>query len=130
MFGDCNTRTTPTNKNVHFGSIECWINKEEIANIFSIPKIEEMILHITYNSRDGHYIFHTKDREVQFNNDEMGIPYIDSQKIQDMVFVKTAWEKLKGSPIKRSPQPNLILNPMERLAIHKRETSNQWKTTP
>ena len=35
---------------------------------------------ITYDSMDGHYIFHTKDVKVQFNKDEMGLPYIDTRK--------------------------------------------------
>ena len=38
LFGDCNAGTTSTNKKGHFGFIECWINKERIDNIFSIPK--------------------------------------------------------------------------------------------
>ena len=29
---------------------------------------------ITYNSQDGHCIVHTKDDEVQFKKDEMGLP--------------------------------------------------------
>ena len=60
MFGHWNTCTTPANKKVYFGSIECWINKKWIAIIFSIPKLRDMGLPITYDSRDGKYIFHTK----------------------------------------------------------------------
>ena len=60
MFGHFNTGTTSTNKKGNLGSIECWINKEGINNIFSIPKLEEMGYRIIYDSQDGHYIFHTK----------------------------------------------------------------------
>ena len=37
-----------------------------------------MRFHITYDSMDGHYIFHTKDGQFQFNKDEIGLPYIDN----------------------------------------------------
>ena len=75
-----------TNNKVNFGSNECWINKEGIYNIFSIPKFEEMGFHITYDSRDGHYIVYTKDGEIQFNNYEMVLTstvsnYITGQQI-------------------------------------------------
>ena len=36
-----------------------------------------MGFNITYYSWDGHYIFQTKDGEVQLNKDEMDLPYID-----------------------------------------------------
>ena len=42
-----------TNKKGRFGSIECWFNKEGIANIFSIKKLEEIGFCITFDSMDG-----------------------------------------------------------------------------
>ena len=52
---------------------------------------------ITYDSWYGHYIVHTKDGGVQFNKDEMGLPYIDTQKkTQDMDFVQTFQEGFEG----------------------------------
>ena len=87
---------TPT-INGNFGSIECWINKEGIANIFSIPKLGEMGFRITYDSMDGHYIVHTNDGEVQSMKDEMVPPYIDAQKLQDEAFLQTVQENFEGS---------------------------------
>ena len=40
LFGHCNSETTTTNKEVNIGSIKCWINKEGISNIYSIPNLE------------------------------------------------------------------------------------------
>ena len=62
IFGHCNDVKTFTNNKGRFGSIECCLNKEGIANIFRIPKLEEMGSRITYDRIDRHYIFHTKDR--------------------------------------------------------------------
>ena len=40
LFGHFNVGTTSTNKKSRVGSIECWINKEGVANIFIIPNLE------------------------------------------------------------------------------------------
>ena len=53
LFENYNKGTNSTNKKGHFGYIECWFNKEGIANIFIIPKLEEIGFHILNNSRDG-----------------------------------------------------------------------------
>ena len=74
IFGHCNTGTTTTNKKGSFGSIECWLNKEGIAKIFSIPKLEEIGFFTTQYREDKNYILHTKDWEVQFNKDKMHLP--------------------------------------------------------
>ena len=73
IFEHYNAVTNSTNKKGCFGSIVCWINKEGIYNIFSIPKFEEMGFRITYDIRDGHCIVYTKDGEIQFNKYEMVI---------------------------------------------------------
>ena len=71
--------TNSNNKKGCSGSIEFWINKEVIANIFSNPKLQKMGSHVTYDIMDGHIIFHTKYEQVQLIKDEMGLPYIDSK---------------------------------------------------
>ena len=96
MFVYCNEWTTSTKNNGNFGSIECCINKVGISNILSIPKLGGMGFRITYDTRDGHYIFHTKDGEVQLNKDKMGIRYIDSNKPQDTAFVQTTRNSFEG----------------------------------
>ena len=40
MFGDLNTGTISTNKKGRFGLILCCLDKEDIYDIFSIPKLE------------------------------------------------------------------------------------------
>ena len=59
LFGNFNAGTTSTNKKVNFNSIECFISKKVISNIFGVPKLEEIEFHITYDIRDVHYIVHT-----------------------------------------------------------------------
>ena len=95
QFGPCNTGTPFTNKRVQFGSIESCLNKEGIYNFCSIPKLENMRFRITYNGLDGHYILHIKSGDVQFNKDEMILPYIDLNKPQDVDFVKPIRNFLK-----------------------------------
>ena len=51
MFGNLNTGTISTNKKGRFGLILCCLDKEDIYDIFSIPKLEKMGFRITYDSR-------------------------------------------------------------------------------
>ena len=67
IFGNFNVGTTSTNNKSILGSVQCWLNKESISNIFRIQKLEEMGFRITYYSRYRHYIVHTKDGGVQLN---------------------------------------------------------------
>ena len=114
LFENYNKGTNSTNKKGHFGYIECWFNKEGIANIFSITKLEEMVLRITYYRQDGRYILHTKYGGVQSNKDVMGIPYTDSKTIPGKwPLYKPPRKFLKGLPRKRSPQPKFLTKPRE-----------------
>ena len=96
IFGQCNDVKTFTNNKGRFGSIECCLNKEGIANIFRTPKFKDMGFPITYDSWEGNHIVQTKDGEVQFNKYEIGIPYTDSNKTQYAPFIKTVWEIFEG----------------------------------
>ena len=58
-----------------------------MANIFSVINIYNIGYHITYDRRNGYYALHTNNGEVKFQNDEIGIPYIDAEKTQYMAFV-------------------------------------------
>ena len=55
-----------------------------------------MVFCITYYIREGCYIFHTKDGEVQSNKDETVLPYIDIKKIQGVACVQTFRENFEG----------------------------------
>ena len=55
-----------------------------------------MVFLITHNSRYGYYSIQTNSVEVKLNKDEMGLPYIDANKPQDLDFVKTVWVKFEG----------------------------------
>ena len=66
LYRHCKKGKKSTNKKVWFGSIEFFINKEDITNISIIPKLEEMEIRITHDIQYGQYIFHTKDWESQF----------------------------------------------------------------
>ena len=62
-----------------------------MAKFSSIPKLENTGFCISYNSWDGYYDVHTNDGEVEFDNNEMGLPYIDYENLQDVAFVQTVW---------------------------------------
>ena len=68
---------------------------------------------ITNDSMDGHYIVHTKDGEVQFNKDEIGLTYIDEKIPRTYPSYRQSGRFLKATPIKISPRLNLIAKTKE-----------------
>ena len=53
-----------------------------------------MGFHITYDKGYGNYIVHSK--ELQFNKGEMGLPYIDAKKPQDVDFIQIVQDDFEG----------------------------------
>ena len=43
---------------------------------------------IIYDIQDGYYAIHINSGEVEFNKDEMGIPYIDAEKPHYVDFIQ------------------------------------------
>ena len=68
---------------------------------------------ITYDIMDGHSIVHTKDGEVQFNKDEMGIPNIYEKNTRTWLLYKQSANFLEVSQRKKSMWINLLVNPRE-----------------
>ena len=52
---------------------------------------------ITYDSMNRHKSFNTNDGEVQFNKDEIVLPYIDAPKPEDVASVQTFRENFENS---------------------------------
>jgi hypothetical protein len=59
-----------------YGNLKVRYIPDGIANIFSMHKLEKQYC-ITYDSWEGHYIVHTPKGEVNFDQDEQGLPYIE-----------------------------------------------------
>ena len=47
---------------------------------------------IIYDIQDGYYAIHINIGEVEFNKDEMGIPYIDAEKPHYVDFIQITRE--------------------------------------
>ena len=68
-FGHYNEGNKSTKKKGQFGSINLCLNKDGMANIFSVPKLEYMSFPITYYSKERQYIVNTKYGKLKFNKD-------------------------------------------------------------
>ena len=83
-----------------------------------------MELRIKYDSMDRQYIVQTKDGEFKFKKYEIGLPYIDALKTQDVAYVQTVWENFECFTKKKSPRLKSLAKPREWLAIHLRDNLN------
>ncbi len=116
---NCNSGSMRTIQVGDYQTLKVWYISEEIANIFSINKLEKKY-HITYNSWDGYYNVHTASGEVQFYKDENGLPYTELEQSLEhaaallvqkgseeatTVFVQMVQQNYKGFTKARSCRP-------------------------
>ena len=95
LYGHCNSGTTSTNLKGKYGSIDCWLNEEGIANIFIIPVLKNLVLRITYNSNDDHWCVSKGNIAMQFKEDNQEMLYIDVGEY-GLVFSQTMHKSYKG----------------------------------
>ena len=65
-----------------------WLNKDGIANLISFDKLEKLY-DISYHTKrtNQKFIVHTEKGDVEFHQDEMGLPYIDLTKSDAALFL-------------------------------------------
>ena len=81
----------------NYGGFEAWINVSGIANIFSIPSLNNIGYHITYYSDNRYYLVTNRKIDVvtKLIEYENGLPYVDSTK-EGVMFVQTVRQKYEG----------------------------------
>ena len=84
LFAHCNSGTTSTNTKGVLGSLECWLNKNGISNLLSVPEITRLGYTITSDNRlESPYQVTPKGQvhggpaTIPFKLDDKGLPYID-----------------------------------------------------
>ena len=105
FFAHCNSGTTATNTKGMLGSLECWLNKNGIANLLSIPELTMLGLTITSdNQLDSSYQvtpkghIHGGPATVPFKIFEKGFSYIDVKQgvLFAQLMVPTMHENMEG----------------------------------
>ena len=105
LYGHCNAITKYTNLKGKYIPIDCWLNKEVIDNIFSIPVLKNMDLCIIYDSCDNHCCVSKDNIIVKFEEDKKGLPYIDGGE-KRVVFAQTVRQSYKIVHKDTSPRGN------------------------
>ena len=80
MEGSCNAGTVSTRERGWFGEFQVWYNKHGMANLLSVPMLEEDGYKISAHT-DGDWIVKSpKGKKIIFKRDTgmtRGMPYID-----------------------------------------------------
>ena len=80
MNGQYNTGVTSINKQRMYRNFKVWVNKGRIANLLSIPTLEEDGYIVTTHTNGKWVIISPEGEEVIFERDTglcRGMPYID-----------------------------------------------------
>ena len=70
LYVHCNAGTTSTNLKGDYSSIDCWLNEEGIANIFSVSVFKNLGFRITYNSNDDRWCVSKGNITVKFKEEK------------------------------------------------------------
>ena len=86
-----------TNWMENYGGAEAWIDVSGIANIFSIPALNNIGYHIKYGSDDGYYLVTNSKTDVatKFIYNENGLPYVEATK-EEVMIVQTVRQNYEG----------------------------------
>ena len=83
MNGSYNAGTVSTNTNGWFGDFQVWLNKKGIANLLSIPLLEEAGYIVSTHTKSDWVVTTPKGKKIVFKRDTgicNQIPYIDLRK--------------------------------------------------
>ena len=73
LYRHFNAGKTSTKLKEDYGSVDCCLEEEWIANIFSIHVLKNLCLCITYNSNVNHWCVSKDNITVNFKWDEQGL---------------------------------------------------------
>ena len=126
LFAYCNSVTTATNTKGNLGSLECWLNKNGIANLLSVPELTKLGYIIKLENRlESPYQVTPKGQiqgvpaTVPFKLDEKGLPYIDVKQVVvfAQLMVPTVHDNMEGCT-KQERQKATLARKMQGLLGH------------
>ena len=80
LVGTCNAGVTSSTQKVYYGKFHMWVNKNGMANLISIPCLEQEGYHIKYYSDDQWVVKTPQGVIIPFKRDTWVtrvMPYID-----------------------------------------------------
>ena len=101
MNGSCNAGTVSTNTKGWYGGFQVWLNQKGIANLLSIPMLEEAGYIVLAHTKSDWVVTTTKGKKIVFKRDT-GIcnrmPYIDLHKnMEGFAIIETIRKQFAGA---------------------------------
>ena len=76
----CNAGTVSTNTRGWYGEFKVWLNERDIANLLSIPMLEDAGYILSTHTKGDWFVTNPKNRKIIFKRDTgvfKGMPYIN-----------------------------------------------------
>ena len=112
--GSCNAGVTTSNTKGLVGVFEMWLNRGGIANLLSIPQLEEDGFKVRYNTDGGWIVTSPSGEDIVFKRDTglcNCIPYIDMCKNHTgLVLLQTVRKNFEGFTKKQVEKALLARN--------------------
>ena len=70
MNGNCNAGETEITRRGYLGEMRVWLNKNGIANLISIPKLEEYGYTVNTNTKGQWKVFTPKGKTILFKREK------------------------------------------------------------
>ena len=98
--GNCNAGVTTSNEKGWFGTFKMWINKKGIANLLSIPQLEDDGFRIIYDTLKEWVLITPEGKTIVFQRDTglcNRMPYIDMREHKEaFALLQTVGKNFEG----------------------------------
>ena len=98
--GNCNAGVTTTNTKGYFGLFHMWLNKKGIANLLSIPQLEEDGYRVTCDTNTEWAVYTPSGTKIPFKRDKglcNRMPYVDMREQKEaFAMVETVRSNFEG----------------------------------
>ena len=101
MNGSCNAGTVSTSTKGWYGDFEVWLNKKGIANLLSIPTLEDAGYLVSTHTNAEWVVTTPKGKKITFERDTgvcTGMPFIDLRKTEEgFAMIETVRKSFAGA---------------------------------
>ena len=121
LTGHCNAGTTTCKQKGYYGVFKMWLNKNGIANLLSIPQLEQYGFVIDYNMKRNCIVTTPQGKEIVFRKDTgmcEGMPYIDIREHQEGVAMLETVQKNFEGYTKKQVENATLARKMQAMLAH------------
>ena len=121
LTGHCNAGTTTCKQKGYYGVFKMWLNKNGIANLLSIPQLEQDGFVIDYNTKRNWTVTTPQGKDIVFKKDTglcEGMSYINMREHQEGVaMLETVRNNFEGYT-KKQVENAILARKMKAMVAH------------